>query len=201
MSRIFLALVIVCVCAFTSAAHADATETLAAWQRVQDPDSGASFSEISDFLDHHPTWPDQKKIHIRAEMALRSGDISDNDIIAWFDVNPPISGVGKWLYAQALTRQHINEDKIHALVKDAWRDANLSESEENTLLNSFGNSLTVADHFARVDRLLWDGKTSSAQHLIPRLPVVQQVLCEARIALMEDKKTAPNLLVKVTSEV
>ncbi len=200
MNRIVPALIIACVCAFTSAtAHADASETLAAWQRVQDPDSGAGFSEISDFLDHHPTWPNQKKIRIRAEMSLRSNEVSDNDIIAWFDANPPITGMGKWLYAQALSHQHLQEEKVRALVKDAWRDADLSEAEENALLSTFEKDLTTADHLARVDRLLWEGKTTSAQHLIPRLPVVQQVLAEARIALMEDKKTATYLLGQVTS--
>lgn len=200
MRRFLHAIAILCVCVVSSgSAHADAAETLAAWQRVQDPDSGADFNEIRDFLDHHPTWPDSKKIRIRAEMALRDGETSDSEILSWFAINPPLSGVGKWIYAQALSHQQMQENSIRTLVKDAWRDADLSEAEENTLLTMFGNELTSTDHIARVDRLLWEGKITPAQHLIPRLPVAYQVLFEARIALMEDKRTAPYLLGQVST--
>ena len=200
MSRLLPALILASASIFpASMALADAAETLSQWQRVQDPDAQVPFAEISDFLVHHPTWPDEKRIRIRAEYAMRNGEIPDNDIIAWFNDNPPISGMGKWQYAQALARQRMEPEKIRTLAKEAWRDADLTADEENALLAMFGSDLTSADHIARVDRLLWDGKSTPALRLIPKLPVAHQVMFTARIALMEDRKNAAFLLHEVSS--
>lgn len=178
---------------------AGAQETLAQWQYVQDPDSGASFTEISDFIEHHPTWPDQKRIQIRAERAMRGSSLSDVEILAWFGIHPPVSGVGKWSYAEALNRQRLDAANVTRLIKDAWRDADLTEDEENLLLGTLGSHLTTEDHIARVERLLWEGKVTAALHIIPRLPVARQVLYEARAALIRDEKTAPFLVKQVSS--
>lgn len=169
-------------------AYADAAATLASWQYVQDPDSGAGFGEISNFIEHHPTWPDQKKIQMRAERMMRADNPSANEVIAWFSEHPPISGIGKWSYAEALTAQHLQEEQVPALVKAAWRDADLTEDEEQKFLSEFGSRITPEDNAARVDRLLWENKITAAERLIPKLPVAKQVMFEARISLMRDAK-------------
>ena len=184
---------------FPLVARADAAATLAAWQYVQDVESQASFEEIRDFIEHHPTWPDINKITLRGERAMRGANLADSDIIAWFEAHPPVSGVGKWSYAEALSRQQLLPEKTVTLIKEAWRDADLTEEEENTLLAYFGDRLTQEDHRARVDRLLWEGKTTPAMHLIPRLPVKEQVLFEARVSLQHDAKNADFLVGQVVS--
>ena len=175
-------------------------KTLVEWLYVQDIDSGASFDEISQFINQHPNWPDANKILTRAEHAMRNTSIADGDILAWFEVNPPISGVGKWTYAEVLRRNKQKTSKIPNLVKEAWKDADLSEADENSLLTEFGDLLSVEDHRARIDRLLWEEKTTSARHLIGRLPVAEQVAAQARIALIKDEKNAPFLVKQVTGK-
>ncbi len=180
-------------------AMADAEETLTTWQRVQDPDSGASFDEISSFLDRSPHWPDQKRIQLRAERAMRGLSLPDADIITWFATHPPVSGVGKWIYAEALQRQQMESNRVTSLIKEAWRDADLTEDEENTLLREFGERLDTNDHTARVERLLWEGKATPAMHIIPKLPVARQVLYQARAALISDGRNASYLVSQVSS--
>src|SRR5690606_15944402 len=123
---------------------------------------------------------------------------SDNDKIAWFTTNPPVSGYGKWHYAQALESQHLHKDQISPLVTEAWRDADLTEDEEEAFLAMFKNRLSDDDHIARADRLVWDGKTTAALRMIPRLPVNYQVLMRARMALQKDEKNANFLLKEVS---
>jgi len=195
MSRFLPALLTGFYLLASSAAMAGPQETLIAWQYVQDPDSGATFEEISDFLEQHPIyWPDEKRIRIRAERTMRAAGLSDNDVIAWFAASPPISGIGKWSYAEALTRQNLHNDEAAKLIREAWRDADLTEDEENTFLVEFGSRLDEKDHIARIDRLLWEGKTTPAKRMWPKLPVARQLLYQARAALMHDDKAAPTLV-------
>jgi len=99
-------------CFLSTAAYAGAQDTLNQWQYVQDPDSGALFEDISRFISEHPGWPDQKRIRIRAERAMRGAGLSDEQISAWFENNPPLSGVGKWSYAEVKLRQDKNEGSM-----------------------------------------------------------------------------------------
>lgn len=197
--RLVIACIAACLALFSSAvAHAGAEETLATWQYVQDPDSGAIFEDISRFMKEHPSWPDQKRIQIRAERAMRAAGLSDSAIIAWFETYPPVSGVGKWTLAEAKFKsgQHDVED----LVKAAWKDADLTEDEEKRFYEMFGSMLDATDHFARVDRLLWEGKTKPAKRIIPKLPVNQQVLMQARAALENEDRNAPKLVDQVVGK-
>jgi soluble lytic murein transglycosylase len=193
-------LLIVLLLALFSASpvFAGAQETLDQWQYVQDPDSSATFAEINDFITQHPQWPDQKRIRVRAERMMRAANLDNAYIIAWFSTNPPISGVGKWSYAEALHRQQSGSD-IDALVKEAWKDADVTEDEEENFLTMFGTKISTQDNIARVNRLLWEGKISPARRLIPKLPVAQQVLAQARIALQQDARNANFLVGQVNS--
>lgn len=175
-------------------------ETLDLWLYVQDPDSGANFSDISDFLDRHPTWPDRKKIQVRAERTMRASGISDTEIMAWFVAHPPVSGVGKWTYAEALNRQRVDTANMKTQAREAWREADLTADEESAFLGMFGQYLATDDHIARVDRLLWEGKTTQALRSIPRLPSERQAVEQARISLMSDDKKAPSMVGHVSGK-
>lgn len=182
----------------TAAQHGNPTiRTLVDWLYVQDINSNASFDEINYFLSKHPGWPDSNRIRVRAERAMRDAVLSDHDIIAWFDQYPPISGVGKWTYAGALKRSKLHSQKISGLVKEAWRDADLSESEEDAFLSEFGDIITIDDHRARVDRQLWEEKAIAATRLVKGFPPAERLAAEARIALIRGAKNAAALVAKV----
>jgi len=194
MRPLAIALLIFC---FTSQAFAGAQDTLNQWQYVQDPDSGATWQDISDFITQHPSWPSQKKIQVRAERAMRGAGLSDAEIIRWFESNPPASGIGKWSYAEALSRRG---DNVAELVKEAWKDADLTEDEERTFLASFEKHITKEDHIARTERLLWEGKISPARRMDKHLPVNYQVLAHARAALQKDEKHVDKLIAQLVGK-
>lgn len=201
MSRFFLPFLSAVFCLFSSSfSYAAAQDTLNIWQYVQDPDSNAAFGEISDFLLRHPSWPDQKKIQIRAERAMRTAQLSDSEILSWFSNYPPISGVGKWTYAETLYRQNPQDSQIDTLIKEAWRDGDFTADEEETIMTLYGARLDKEDHIARTDRLLWESKITPARRMLSFLSEKYQVLAQARMALQQDERNASFLVNQVSND-
>lgn len=171
---------------------------LITWEYLLDVDSGATFSEITQFMRANPNWPEQKKLRLRAEMALRDSAPDDAEIIAWFGNDMPVSGVGKLALAEALARLTPQPvEKITYLIRDAWRNGDFDENQENLILADYMNVLRREDDATRVDRLVWEGKTAAAKRMAYRLSGDQQKLLDARLALIDDAHDAPERLAKV----
>ena len=165
---------------------------LMTWEYLMDSNSGASFADISRFIDDNPNWPEQKRLHIRAEQALRDDSVPDRDIIAWFGDDKPITGVGKMAFAEALRRGKLaSQDKLNDIIRDAWRTGDFDEAQEKIILNTYGKILTESDHIARIDRLLWEEKTAPAKRDLPHVPDGYVRMFKARISLISKSKLAP----------
>ncbi|MDE3059617.1 MAG: lytic transglycosylase domain-containing protein [Pseudomonadota bacterium] len=173
---------------------------LVQWQYLLDPDSQAGFEEITRFIDDNPDWPDQKKLRIRAELAIRDSHVADNDLIAWFGDNEPITGAGKLALAEADQRQEKgSQEKIAGLIRDAWRNGDFDETQEKHILDAHGSLLRREDDIARIDRLLWEEKLTAVKRVLGRLPADYQKLCKARMALIQDKRLAVIAVAEVPS--
>lgn len=178
----------------------DSLIKLMKWQYYLDADSGASFGEITSFIDANPNWPEQKRLNIRAEMALRNDDVRDNDVIAWFSDNEPITGVGKIALAEAMKRNHAgSSDKIKTLIRDGWKNGDFDESQEKKILDKHDDVLTTDDHKARIDRLLWEERIAPAKRILNLVPATHQKLYKARMAFIDDKRMAIIALAQVPS--
>ncbi len=167
------------------------------WQYLLDPDSGANFDEISHFIEANPAWPEQKKLQLRAEFSLRDGGIGDEALNRWFGTHPPITGIGKWAYAELLPPSR--QEDITRLLREAWKDGDFDETHEQSFIDRYGALLRAQDDQARLDRLLWEGKTTPARRMLPRVNTAHQVLYSARIALIDDNAQAPSLVAEVPS--
>ncbi len=158
------------------------------WQYLLDPDSGASFDEITRFIEDNPNWIDQKKLRLRAEIALKNSNVADDEIISWFGDEQPITGIGKMALAEAYIRSKgASESKITDLIRAAWRGGDFDESQEKHILSAHGKLLRHEDDMERADRLLWEEKTTAARRLLSRVPADYQKLYKARAALIDDK--------------
>ncbi len=142
----------------------------------------ASFETLARFIEAHPDWPLLSFLMRRAEAAMLP-TTPDAAIRAWFAAHPPRSGKGKLAYAMALMRAGRTDEAL-PLLKDGWRTAGLSSPEERRLLEHYGRHLSVADHIARVDNLLWRRARSQAARLLRLLPADYRALARARMALM-----------------
>ncbi len=180
----------------------EALKILINWQYLLDPDSGASFSEIIQFVSRYPDWPEQKRLRIRGEMSLADSGLSADEIIDWFDKTPPLTGIGKIALADALKKTGKGSpEKISMLVHLAWRDGDFTEDQERAFLLNYGHMLKPEDDVARTDRLVWEGKSVAAERMMPRVSEAKRKLYKARMALQSGKKDAQTQVVKLPASV
>ncbi|MDX1974863.1 MAG: lytic transglycosylase domain-containing protein [Rickettsiales bacterium] len=171
---------------------------LITWQYSLSSNSKAGFDEITGFIDENRDWPEQKRLRIRAEQSLREYMVSDGEIIGWFTRYPPITGLGKLALARALSASgHPGKEQINSLIRDAWKMGDFEVKEEASILSQHNSLLQASDHIARTDRLLWDENIGAAKRMLELLDKPHQQLYEARIALIQDKKTAPLAVLQV----
>ncbi len=160
-------------------------------------DSPFDFNSASQFLQTHTYWPesDRKAIARQAEAKI-DGSVDPQTLLAFFQIYPAQTGDGFMRYVDALaaTRQ---TQKIAAAVRNHWREDNMGEDEQRTFLERFGSSLTGADTFYRLDRVLWDKQYEQAERLYPMLSPGVRALAEARMALSKNSSAAPTLVQRV----
>lgn len=169
------------------------------WRVLRNSDSEFGFSAYSKFLRENPDWPDRNRLVIRAENALfreGGGSVAKADLQRWFGQFPPISGKGKVIQAQVLG----SSSDATALLRDAWINGDYDTTQEQWFLQHYNSSLRQQDHVARIDRLLWEGKTAAAKRLIPSLPAGTQRLFEARLILAENGNGSEAAIARVPSE-
>ena len=176
----------------------EALKALIKWQYLLDSQSGASFSEINQFIAKHPDWPEQKRLRIRAEMSLSDNDINADEIVDWFENTPPITGIGKIALAAAFKKTGGgSHEKIVSLIHSAWRDGDFTEDQEKSFLLNYGGMLKSEDDAARTDLLIWEGKLAPAERMMPRVTENRRKLYKARLALQNGKKDAQTLVAKL----
>ncbi|MBY0429319.1 MAG: lytic transglycosylase domain-containing protein [Alphaproteobacteria bacterium] len=160
-------------------------------------DSPVDFYTASQFLLTHTTWPesDRNAIARQAEKKM-DGSIDPQNTLAFFATYPPQTGDGFMRYVDALNATG-QTSKIAAAVRNHWREDSLGEDEQRAFLARFGSSLSGADTFYRLDRLLWGKQYEQAERLYPSLSEGVRALAEARIALSKNSEKAPGLVQSV----
>lgn len=167
---------------------------------LMDTNSGAPFNAYVKFIESHGDWPDISRLRVRAELALNSSSVRDHDLIAWFSDSAPITGIGKIALVEAYQRNKFaSQEKLAYLVRDAWRNGDYEGDQEKDILKTYGKWLTVDDHIGRIDRLLWEGKTSAAKRVLGKVPDKQEKLFLARISLIDNRHDADSRLRQVST--
>jgi len=141
-----------------------------------------SFAELRQFYEKHPGWPRSATLRRRIEDAMTSRT-RDENVLDWFDREPPVTARGRLRYAEALFAAGRTTEAA-AWLREGWRRARLLRSDERRILRRYGEHLTQADHVARVDYLLWRRARSDAYRLLSHLPEDWKALAAARIALI-----------------
>ena len=159
---------------------------LVRWMYLTDDNTRASFSEIASFVTAHPNWPSADKLFKSAETRLPN-DLSSQQLVNWFGRNEPVSASGMKRYMGALLDMRQTQQAVTSL-KTWWVKANLSESEQNDILNTYGQYLGTADHQRRLQRMVGDKQYTPARALAARMGTGYQRLVEARVSLQEGGK-------------
>jgi soluble lytic murein transglycosylase len=169
--------------------------TLINWMYLIEPQSGASFNEYSTFIKNHKDWPRINRLKYLAEHKINFDNNSPSSIIEYFANNPPLSGFGRLRLAEAYLENN-QTDKARTLVKDGFRDAELSKNDLKYFSKIFKKFLTHSDYVLRADYFAYEAKYKDLKDTIEYLNPDYQKLYNARSALFT-KKSADNLIAQI----
>ena len=169
--------------------------TLVYWMFLIEPQSGASFNEYLTFIKNHKDWPRINRIKYLAEHKINFDNNSPSSIIEYFNNNPPLSGFGRLRLAEAFLENNQTE-KARSLVKDGFKDAELSKNDLKYFSKIFKKFLTHQDYVLRADYFAYEAKYKDLRDTIDYLNPDYQKLYNARAALFT-KKSADSLIAQI----
>ncbi|GAB4391022.1 MAG: lytic transglycosylase domain-containing protein [Kiloniellaceae bacterium] len=165
------------------------------WQDLGRRDAGHGFAEINAFLDANPGWPGLYGLYRNAELALPD-TLSAAQVLAWFGERLPITGQGALRHAAALWDVG-QQSRARDAARQYWVTINFDSQEEAAFRNRFQSLLRQEDEVARLDRLLWDRRTTDAARQLQRAPSGPAALARARIALIGNRPGVDALIGRV----
>ncbi len=179
-------------------AHNPLLSKIIEWAFLREPGNHASFTERTAFVTANPKWPATENIRRRAEDAIDASD-SLAALSTWFAANPPMTTAGKIAYARAL-RAEGKTEQAHAMAREAWTTGTINKDDERSFLREFGEILTPADHWARIDLILYDEQTSAADRLLSYVDPGHAAVARARMALIGSAKNMEALVAAVPAD-
>ena len=153
------------------------------WRELLERDDRLPFAAYVEFMRANPDWPSQGTLQLRAEDGLNAA-ITDKARLAFFADRAPRSRQGRQLLAEALLAADRRQEAA-SLLRQSWVQDDFDAAAASAFLDRFGAHLRPADDSARLDRLLWDGRTDQARRMLGRVGSHERAIAAARIALQE----------------
>jgi soluble lytic murein transglycosylase len=182
--------------AFLSTVSDPVAVKLVTWSRLISDESTATFAEIVAFMEQNPDWPRMAILAVRAEKALLSYPMADEDIVEWFAANPPATGEGRIRYGKSLIELG-RADEGAEWIRRAWIENDFTSTRQREILGAYGQYLTTEAQQARLARLLWEQRTSDARTTAALVGQAERALADARIQLMAGSSKASTALSQV----
>ena len=169
------------------------------WMYFSAPGTGADFAEISKFIEQNPDWPRQTRLRRNAERVLSKSRLSDEEALAWYQAWPPVSGVGRARLAEAKINTGAREAGL-SMLRTAWIEGNFTRARERELWRKHRRVFSQRDNIARLDRLIWERRRSTARRMLSRVGPAYRRVGLARIALMDSAGNVDSLIRRVPTE-
>jgi soluble lytic murein transglycosylase len=177
-----------------AAGHDPLAATILRWLKDMASGSGASFSEITSFMDAHPDWPAQKQLRQHAEEAVVSA--TDSQLTAWFITHPPTVPVARLRQAQIWMASGRQDDGLD-LIRQTWIEGDFTAVEEKLMLQRYRDVLRGEDNARRLDRLIWDEQNEQAKRMLRHVSADIAALGQARLALAAESAGVEGLIARV----
>ncbi|QDZ07491.1 lytic transglycosylase domain-containing protein [Sphingomonas panacisoli] len=162
-------------------ANAALSAAITEWRSLSQINN-APFDSYARFMLAHPGWPGETGMRRNAEAALAQGNFSASTAAAFFRRFPPQNATAWVRFAQALNGLGAR-DEAKSAARNGWTSGALSTADESFVLTTFPDALTVVDHDARMDQLLWTGQTTAASREILLTSIAKRPLFQARLDL------------------
>lgn len=164
-----------------------AGRALVEWMLLRADDAPAPFARYAAFLTEYPSWPDARRLRLRAEAKLWQEKTPPAAILRFFAGQEPASSLGRLALGRAaLARGEVA--RARGLVRQAWRDGGLSAALEAQVMETFDGMLGRGDHHARMQARLFDDDIGGAMRAAKRLGSAAVATVEARAALLRGGK-------------
>jgi len=150
-------------------------------------DSNASIDDLKYVVTNLSDWPRMTAIQSKAEKILYETPLSASETLDFFTLRDPVSGEGRI----ALARAHYklgNNTSGDEWLKHAWRESKLTRDRQKEVFRKYRKRLTQADHAARADHLIWQGRRhyAKANALLPHMDSANRKLMAARLKLAQN---------------
>lgn len=179
--------------------HADPVGAkLLTWIYVTQTGFPVETHQLLTFVRENPDWP---KLHVFRQK-IEDGIVSElkpDEIIAWFDQNPPGSYNGAKAYVDALLKKG-EEAKAREQLAKFWTAADLNKNQTAALAGAYKNGFAPGAHVARLDHMIWEDRYSEAEYMLAFVAPELRAVAQARIALGRLSKSAEGLLKAVSAQ-
>ena len=132
------------------------------WSIAVSGQRGVPSWEIANAQRELKGWPGLKMLRAHSERALARENPPTADVLAAFGTTRPETAEGAMVLARALlaTGKRAEAGKI---LRSFWQKEALSTDLEDRFLDEFDGLLTVSDHFARMEMLLYRNRATQAE--------------------------------------
>lgn len=166
-----------------------------AWMDYARPDTPAGFAEISAFIEANPDWPGIPTLRRNAEARMPA--LPPDQVIAWFDAHPPLTMAGFNRYADALLGSGQDSERALGIIRARYVNGSFGINDERDFRLKYAAMLRPHDHWARLNRLLWDGDEEAARRMLAVVDPGRQMVALARMAMADMAPNADSLLAQV----
>jgi soluble lytic murein transglycosylase len=132
------------------------------WAIVTSGQTGVPSSEIAAASRELAGWPGLSNLRGNSERALYNENPPTDQVLAAFGNTLPETAEGAVVLSRALVTKGATAQATK-LIRKIWRDDGLDKPFEDKVLSEFSGLLTPADHKARMDYLLYRGRTAQAK--------------------------------------
>jgi soluble lytic murein transglycosylase len=174
-----------------------AAQKLIEWAMLRSPDSPAGFERYVAFLRANPDWP--RALLRRSAEARLWQERRDGTTVRRFVGKEPVSSVGRLTLARVLMNEG-DHDAAAREVRAVWQSAELSAEMESAVLDTFTDTLSRADHVARMDRRLGIKDFGAALRAAKRVGDDQVAIVKACIAVEAKSAKGGTLIDAVSTE-
>ncbi|WP_265570609.1 lytic transglycosylase domain-containing protein [Sphingomicrobium nitratireducens] len=174
---------------------------IASWQRLS-RDRAPAFADAARFAINYPDWPgvwsENGGDSIRKRAELRLDASAPAPLVAdFFRQRAPQTAMGWTRLAVSYAALGRNAEAL-AAARAAWRHPDLSSEDYELVRTRFANQLTIADHDARIDALLFDKQVSRAEAMLASASPARRAVFDARIALQRGSADAADKFARVS---
>lgn len=158
------------------------------WSSLRQSDN-LPFASYASFLTSHRGWPGEAAMRRTAERAIDPMTARPGEVTSFFRLLPPLTTIGHARQALALQAEG-NLGEARAAARRAWLGGAMPIMDESRLLSLLGSSFTQADHEERMEMLLDNRDTQSAQRMLPLVSYGRRPAYEARLAMQSNAPDA-----------